>query len=120
MPSASDPSGSIRTHIFDSCCRPGFDVTDLIADQDRPRKVQIEINLRLQDHARQWLSPIMGSAIMADAMLGMIGTMIDLGDRRVARAEAFAHPLCQSQVGGFVINSARDAGLVGDDDHQPA
>jgi hypothetical protein len=53
-------------------------------------------------------------------MEGVIRTVIHSSDRYVFRFKAFTHPSRQVFVGGFVEITTADAGLVGDDNDQPA
>ena len=50
---------------------------------------------------------------------GMIGAVIDAGDRRALRFKAIAHPSRQVRMGLFIEIATADAGLVADDDDWP-
>src|SRR5262245_6805185 len=60
------------------------------------------------------------AAVLADAMEAVIGTVIHSSDRYLFRFKAITHPSRQVFIGGFVEITTADAGLVGDDNDQPA
>ena len=57
--------------------------------------------------------------VLADAVQGMVGAVIDAGDRCALRFKAIAHPSCQFRMGVFIEIATADAGLVDDDDDRP-
>src|SRR5262249_38600273 len=97
----------------------GLDVAHLVAHDRGGREIKSEVGGRLQDHSRIGLAPRMIAAVCADAALGVVGAMINAGDRRLLGREAVAHPPGQARIGRFVVIAAADAGLVGDH-HQRA
>src|SRR5262245_30491993 len=60
------------------------------------------------------------AAILADAMEGVIRTVVHSSDRYMFRFKAITHPSRQVFIGGFIEITTADAGLVGDDNDQPA
>src|SRR5262245_56449354 len=60
------------------------------------------------------------AAVLADAMEGVIRTVIHSSDRYVFGFKAITHPSRQVFIGGFIEITTADAGLVGDDNDQPA
>jgi hypothetical protein len=98
----------------------GLDVAYLVSQDRGLCRIEVKIGHGLQDHTRVGLAPRMIAAVLADAMEGMIRTVIHSSDRYVFRFKAITHPSCQVFIGGFVEITTADAGLVGDDNDQPA
>jgi hypothetical protein len=101
------------------CRRAGFDVAHLVAHDRAASGIKPEVEYGLQDHSRIGLAPRVITAMGADAVHGMIGAMIDTGDRRTLGLEALAHPTCQLLISLLVEVAAADAGLVADDHDRP-
>ena len=98
----------------------GLDVAYLVSQDRGLSRIEVKIGHGLQDHTRVGLAPRMIAAVLADAMEGVIRTVIHSSDRYVFRFKAITHPSCQVFIGGFVEITTADAGLVGDDNDQPA
>src|SRR5262249_16400542 len=60
------------------------------------------------------------AAVLADAMEGGIRTGINSSDRYVFGFKAIKQPSRKVFIGGFIEITTADAGLVGDDNDQPA
>src|SRR5262249_53594921 len=74
----------------------------------------------LQEHAWMRLAPGMVDLVSANAILGVVGAVINSRQRRAFLLESFAHPLRKLIVCLFVEIAAADTGLVGRDNDQPA
>jgi hypothetical protein len=55
--------------------------------------------------------------VLADAVQGMVGAVIDAGDRRALRFKAIAHPSRQVRMSLFIEIVTADARLVADDNN---
>jgi len=75
--------------------------------------------LGLEDHAGVRLAPRMVSSVIADAVLRMVGTMIDFCKRRPFARETLAHPDCQGFKSLLVKKAAPNSCLVGYHDDRP-
>src|SRR5215471_8141017 len=98
----------------------GLDVAYLVSEDRGLSRIEVKVGHGLQDHTRVWFAPRMIASVLADAMEGVIRTVIHSSDRYVFCFKAITHPSCQVFVGGFVEITTADAGLVGDDNDQPA
>src|SRR3954453_18920991 len=82
--------------------RTGFDVAHLIAHDRAPSGIKLEVEYGLQDHSRIGLAPRMLAPVLADAVQGMVGAVIDASDRRALRFKTLAHPSRQVRMGLFI------------------
>src|SRR5499433_287746 len=101
-------------------CRASLDVAHFVSQDRGLNRIEVKIGHGLQYHTRVGLAPRMIAAVLADAMEGVIRTVINSSDRYVFRFKAFTHPSRQVFVGGLIEITTADAGLVGDDNDQPA
>jgi hypothetical protein len=104
-----------NTHTY-SCLGSGLNVRKAVTNGDAAVKVQIEVGCRLQEHARQGLSPRVICLIASNPMLRMKWAMINPRDRRAFCCEASAHPV--RELGKCILFeiAAPNSGLVADDD----
>src|SRR6516225_6636396 len=98
----------------------GLDVAHFVSQDRGLSGIEIKVGQGLQDHTRVRLAPRMIAAVLADAMKGVIRAVIHASDRRAFRFKPFTHPSRQVFIGGFVEITTADAGLVGNDNNQPA
>jgi hypothetical protein len=101
-------------------CRASLDVAHFVSQDRGLNRIEVKIGHGLQYHTRVGLAPRMIAAVLADAMEGVIRTVIHSSDRYVFRFKAITHPSRQVFIGGFIEITTADAGLVGDDNDQPA
>src|SRR4029077_10749442 len=92
------------------------DVALLVADHPGACEIEIEVDGRLQDHARTGLAPPVLAAIGANTFGRMVGAVISSGDGDAMVAELGGDEVAQGQVFGLAIEAAADACLVGGND----
>src|SRR6516162_904444 len=97
----------------------GLDVAYLVSQDRGLSRIEVKIGHGLQDHTRVGLAPRMIAAVLADAE-GVVRTVIHSSDRYLFRFKGITHPSRQVFIGGFVEITTADAGLVGNDNNQPA
>jgi len=102
----------------DSGSTPCGHVGILVADQSAPGEVQTEIPLRVQDHAGCRLAALTLASIIANALDGMMGTIVDGIQRRAILPEYHAHPVHVFEELLLGVIPTTDASLIGDDHQQ--
>src|SRR6266566_1510759 len=100
--------------------RAGLDITHFVSQDRGLSGIEAKVRHGPQDHTRVGFAPRMIAAVLADAIEGVIRAVIDSSDRCVFRFKAITHPPRQVFIGPFVEITATDAGLVADDNDQPA
>ena len=102
----------------DPSCRASLYVAHFVSQDRGLDRIEVKVGHGLQYHTRVGLAPRMITAVLADAMEGVIRAMVHASDRCVFRFKAFTHPSRQVFIGSLVEITTTDAGLVGDDNDQ--
>jgi hypothetical protein len=92
------------------------DVRTAVADEDRAGEVEREIAGGAEQHAGAGLAVGVFALVVADAVFGVVGAEVDGVERDLLHEELGAHPVHEGVEVGLRVETARDAGLVGDDD----
>ena len=94
----------------------GGDVGAAVANQDGLREVKREIAGGAEEHAGRGFAVFVLVLVLADAVLGMVGAVVDGDEGDALFLELCGHPVHERFEVGGGVEAARDAGLVGDDD----
>jgi hypothetical protein len=94
----------------------GSDVRAAVADQDGLGQVEVEVLGGAEEHAGARFAVGVLALVDADAVVGVEGAVVDGVDGGVAGGELRAHPGHEGGEVFFGVETASDAGLVGDDD----
>src|SRR5882762_462144 len=99
-------------------CSGGLEIRRAVADQKRSCSVDRPFGEQLLDHAWSRLAQIRGAAIALDGALGMVRAEFDAVDMRAALAKLQVHPVVEIVHVVFAVEAARDARLIGHEEHE--
>jgi len=94
----------------------GGDIAATVADEHRAAEVKVEIVGGAEEHPRAGFAVDVLALVVAEAVLGVVGAVVDGVERHVAGGELGAHPGHEGLEVGLRVKAASDAGLVGNDD----
>jgi hypothetical protein len=87
-----------------------------VSDEDGGGEVEVEVKGRTEEHAGVGFAVGVVAFVVADAVLGVVGAVVDGSQWGSLCRELGAHPLSEGLEVGFGVEATCDAGLVGDDD----
>ena len=92
----------------------------LIADHDAPRRVEFPGADQVAHHAGRGFAPVAPCPVRGHGGVRMEWAVPYVVDRAAMPPRLVADPVQQGRHRRFIVQTARDPGLVGDDEHMPA